>query len=69
MTQQAMVTGEVKFRIGDGPLCTVPKGPIEIEVTPMDVTVSWDAEDTHQNASIPRAEFARFLSEKSIHYV
>lgn len=69
MTHTATVQGVVQYRIGEGPVCKVPYGPVEVEVSDMDVTLSWEADDTRQSAAMPRQEFARYLADKSILYL
>jgi hypothetical protein len=46
MTQQARIRGEVCFRAGDGPLMTIPPGPVEIDVGDDSVTLGWNAATT-----------------------
>lgn len=69
MTQAATVQGLVQYRIGEGPVCKIPRGPIEVEVTGQDVTLSWETEETRQVAALPRQDFARYLAEKAIVYL
>ena len=66
MSQQATVRGTVVYRLGDGPACEVPKGPVEVDRSPQDVTLSWQVEDVRQSAAIPRADFARFVETGDI---
>lgn len=65
-TAQATVVGEVRFRMGDGPLRTVPLGPVELTLTATDATLSWTAEDTAQTAALPLHEFTRMLRDGAI---
>jgi hypothetical protein len=63
---RADVRGTVEYRLGDGPLCSVPKGPIEIETAENDVTLSWGSGDTRQSAAIPAGDFSRYVASKAI---
>ncbi|MFO1277228.1 MAG: hypothetical protein U1F21_14740 [Sphaerotilus natans] len=65
-TSNARITGPVEYRLGDGPKCRIPRGPVEIQQTPQDVTISWESGDTHQNAALPQSEFRRYINEKAI---
>lgn len=65
-TERATVTGEVRFRMGDGPMRTVPPGPVELTLTATDATLSWSAEDTAQTAAVPLHEFTRMVRDGAI---
>lgn len=66
MTQSATVTGPVEFRAGDGPKLPIPQGPIDVEAREVEVTLSWVDGDTHGAATLPIAEFRRYVSEGAI---
>lgn len=63
MTRQGHVVGTVHFRLGEGPMCKVPKGPVEVILAPLDATLSWDHGETRQAAAIPMPDFRRLLRE------
>ena len=65
-TRQAKVTGAVKYRMGDGPMCKIPRGPVEVTVAETDATLSWETEETRQSAAIPMHEFRRMLRSRAI---
>jgi hypothetical protein len=65
-TTTADVRGIVEYRIGDGPMCSVPKGPIEIDAEANDVTLSWGTDETRQSAAIPASDFSRYVASKAI---
>lgn len=65
-TTTADVRGTVEYRLGDGPLCSVPKGPVEIETAGNDVTLSWGNDNTRQSASIPASDFSLYVANKAI---
>jgi hypothetical protein len=62
----ADIKGIVEYRLGDGPLCSVPQGPVEIETQGNDVTISWGSADTRQAAAIPASDFSRYVADKAI---
>jgi hypothetical protein len=65
-TRNAQIVGEVRFRLGDGPLELVPLGPVEIDPGRGDVTLSWECEDTRHAAAMPSTEFARYVAEGAV---
>jgi hypothetical protein len=66
MTQQAQVTGKVEYRQGDGPTATIRPGPVEVNTTPTDATLSWTDGETHGSAAIPIQDFRRYVSKGEI---
>ncbi len=66
MTTIVTVKGLVEYRVGDGPLCAVPLGSVEVETAPNDVTLSWGDGETHQFAAMPATDFLRYVSSKAI---
>lgn len=66
MTQRAQVTGKVEYRQGDGPTATIRPGPVEVETTPADATLSWTEGETHGSAAIPIQDFRRYVSNGAI---
>jgi hypothetical protein len=66
MIQQARVTGPVEYRQGDGITATIRPGPVEIETTLTDATLSWTDGDTHGAAAIPLQDFRRYVSKGAI---
>lgn len=67
MTQQTgYIVGKVEFRPGDGALMRIPKGPVEIEMNPLEATLSWVDGETHGAAAMPLAEFKRYVSKGEI---
>lgn len=65
-TEQATVTGEVRFRMGDGPMRTVPPGPVALTLTATDATLSWTTDDTAQTAALPIHEFNRMVRDGAL---
>jgi hypothetical protein len=66
MKQSGRIVGEVEFRPGDGAKMLIPQGPVEIETSETDATLSWVDEDTHGAAALPMAEFKRYVAEGAI---
>ena len=66
MSQQAIIRGEVNFRVGDGMLMPIPDGPVDIEVADDSVTLSWIEGDDTGSAAITRDEFERYVREGKI---
>lgn len=73
MTKTVQVTGEVQYREGDGPLLKIRKGPVEVDLTELDATLSWtenaSAEtpgEVHNRAALPIADYKRYVAEGAI---
>ena len=67
MTQQTgFIVGKVEFRPGDGALMRIPKGPVEIETTKLEATLSWVEGETHGAAAMPLADFKRYVTKGAI---
>jgi hypothetical protein len=56
------VRGPMTYREGDGVDITIPLGPCEVEVTELDVTLTWTDGDTHGAAAIPLGEYTRYVT-------
>ena len=66
MSQQAIIRGEVNFRVGDGMLMPIRDGPVDIEVADHSVPLSWLEGDDAGSAAITRDEFDRYVREGKI---
>ena len=66
MTQSGTVVGEVEYRQGDGANVRIRRGPIDVQTTEADATLSWSDGDSHANAAMPLADFNRYLAEGAI---
>jgi hypothetical protein len=67
MTQQTgFIVGKVEFRPGEGALMRIPKGPVEIETTKLEATLSWVEGETHGAAAMPLADFKRYVTQGAI---
>ncbi len=63
MAANARVKGKVEYRAGDGPLISIPEGPIEVQVGEDSAVVSWDEGGNVQLAAIPLVEYQPYLAE------
>jgi hypothetical protein len=68
MIRHARITGKVEYREGDGANITIRLGPIQVEETALDATISWLDEDTRGSTAIPLADFRRHVSERAIQF-
>ncbi|WP_428418067.1 hypothetical protein [Methylibium sp.] len=66
MAQAAQILGKVEYREGDGPMIVIRPGPVEVETTDMDAMLSWAEEDTHGAATMPIADFQRYVAAGAI---
>lgn len=66
MTQTATILGKVEFRPGDGAMMRIPRGPVEIETTRTEATLSWVDGDTHGAAAMPMSDFKRYVTRGAI---
>lgn len=64
--QTARIVGDVEYRQGDGPKQVIRKGPVEVETTEIDATLSWVDGETHGAAAIPIADFKRYRASGAI---
>ena len=60
------IVGNVTYREGDGAQMVIRRGPIDITVTNLDVTLSWTDGDTHGSTAMPLAEYTRYLTSGAI---
>jgi hypothetical protein len=63
MAANAQVTGIVEYRAGDGPLITIPQGPVEVQMSIDSAVLSWGDQGEVQSAAIPTADFERYVRE------
>lgn len=67
MTQRATVTDHVTYRPGDGAPLVIPKGPVEIDLSPDSATLSWTAENGAAGlTAIPLTQFKKYVHDKKI---
>ena len=64
MSQFATVTGPVTFTPGDGAPIKIPKGRIEVDLTPDSATLSWEAAPGIPGvAAIPLTQFKDYVRD------
>ena len=66
MAQTAHIVGQVEYRGGDGPTVEIREGPVDVAITDIDATLSWEEGDAHCSAALPIEEFRRYVDEGSI---
>ncbi len=66
MIKTARITGAVEYREGDGANILIRPGPIRVEETAMDATISWSDADSRGSAAIPIADYRRYVASKAI---
>ena len=55
--KHGQVTSGMTYREGDGMEMPIPAGPCEIEITGLDVTLTWVDGETHGAAAIPLPDY------------
>ncbi|MCX7279324.1 MAG: hypothetical protein NTZ15_18740 [Burkholderiales bacterium] len=67
MTQYATIIGHVSYTPGDGAPITIPKGMVEIELSPDSATLSWTADNGVAGlTAIPLTQFQEYLRDHKI---
>ena len=66
MPERAQVKGKVEYREGDGANMTIRCGPVEVQTTSADATLSWSDGKTHGAATLPLQQFKRYIAEGAI---
>ena len=66
MAVRALVKGKVEYREGDGPNIIIRRGPVEVQTTPSDATLSWTDGETRGSAAMPIADFRRYVAKGMI---
>jgi len=61
MAQRAQVKGKVEYREGDGANITIRCGPVQVQTTPTDATLSWTDGDSRGSAAMPIADFQVYV--------
>lgn len=62
MQQSAQVTGKVEYRQGDGANAIIRPGPVEVETTPTDATLSWADGETRSAIAMPIGDFRSYVA-------
>lgn len=66
MAQHAQVIGMVEYRAGDGTQLPIRPGPVEVQTTAIDATLSWSDGETHGSAAIPIGDFRTLVAKGQI---
>jgi hypothetical protein len=66
MAQQAQVKGKVEYREGDGTNISIRRGPVEVQTTPTDATLSWSDGETRGSAAMPTGDFRAYVAKGMI---
>jgi hypothetical protein len=66
MAERAQVKGKVEYREGDGVNIMIRRGPVEVQTTPTDATLSWTDGETRGSASMPIADFQIYVAKGMI---
>ena len=67
-SRSARIVGSVEYREGDGPMVPIPRGPVEVQLTPQDATLSWESGDARGSAAMPLSDFKRYCAEGRIEF-
>jgi hypothetical protein len=60
------INGKVTYREGDGVDMTIPEGPCEMEITGLDVTLTWIDGETHGATAIPLTDYHQHVMDGSL---
>lgn len=66
MTERARIKGKVEYREGDGTNITIRRGPVEVQTTPTDATLSWTDGDSRGSAAMPIGDFKVYVAKGMI---
>ncbi|SFM81598.1 hypothetical protein [Variovorax sp. OV329] len=62
----AHIRGPVEFRAGDGPLVSIPQGPVQIVLAADSAVIHWHDGNAALNAAIPLADYLEHVEEGRI---
>jgi hypothetical protein len=63
MAQTARITGKVEYREGEGVNIAIRPGPVEVNTTPTDATLSWADGETRGSATMPIGDFHSYVAK------
>ncbi len=67
MPQFATILGHVTYTPGDGVPLTIPRGRVEVDLSPDSATLSWEATDGVVGlTAIPRTQFDEYVQDEKI---
>ena len=65
-TQPGSIQGKVEYRQGDGPNIVIRPGPVAVQLTTNDATLSWDDGETRGAAAMPIGDFRNYVKKGAI---
>ena len=65
-TQPGHIHGTVEYREGDGPLIVIRPGPVGVQITVNDATLSWTDGETRGSAAMPIGIFRNYVARGAI---
>jgi 2-methylisocitrate lyase-like PEP mutase family enzyme len=65
-TVEAIIVGQVEFRLGEGPLIEIRQGRVQITFSPGDAVFAWSEGNWREEAAMPFANFCRYVSAGAI---
>lgn len=65
-TQPAHIQGTVEYREGDGPMIAIRRGPVGVQITVNDATLSWTDGETRGSAAMPIGIFRNYVARGAI---
>lgn len=66
MAERAQIRGKVEYREGDGANIPIRRGPVEVQTSATDATMSWTDGETRGSAAIPLAAFQAYVANGMI---
>lgn len=63
MARKAQITGKVEYREGDGVSLVIRPGPVEVNTTPTDATLSWADGETRGSAAMSIGDFHTYVAK------
>lgn len=63
MARNAQITGKVEYREGDGANLVIRPGPVEVNITPTDATLSWADGEARGSAAMPIGDFRTYVAK------
>jgi hypothetical protein len=64
--KKGRINRKLTYREGDGVEMPIPEGPCEIEITGLDVTLTWVDGETHGATAIPLGDYHQHVIDGSL---
>ena len=64
--KRGQIRGKLTYREGDGMDMLIPEGPCEMEITALDVTLTWVDGETHGSTAIPLSDYHQHVMDGSL---